>query len=773
MPEVLERWLPPSLEPGPERWLFLLVSLSVALGLISIAASQALFFSAVLGFVWERRRGRISAPPWPAVGWPLAAFFLWTVAAALASPDALLGLTIVKKFGLFLILFIAPRLLRGKGRTIWSYGAVFCAAAASALAGIGQYVANPQRDFLNRITGFTGGWMTFSGLQMLALVMLAGYALAYGIRRWWVPALGLVLVASLCLSFTRNAWLGAAAGVTVVFALRRSRALVGVLAVVAGLLLTAPRQVGDRLRAAWSVEDTTTRGRLELFSTSLRLIRDHPWFGVGPKTVNTQALRYRGTREFPDWLYQHMHNNFLQIAAERGLPGLALWIWFMLQLAREALAVLRSVRAGLEPDRDALVAASTALGAETALVVSGLFEYNFGDSEVLTLFLFIMAAPRAFSVRRRRGERMKLAILGTRGIPANYGGFETFAEECGAGLAARGHDVTVYCRSHYVAPTRERYRGVRLVVLPTLRLKHTDTVVHTMLSVVHALPARYDAILICNAANAVFSFIPRLAGVAVALNVDGIERRRRKWSLPARAYYRLSEYLSTILPNALVTDARVIERYYRDHYGAESDFIPYGALTDRPRPGSTLERLGLEAGGYFLYVSRLEPENNAHLVVAAYREVRGERPLVVVGDAPYARNYIARVRAAADPRVLFAGAIYGAPYRELQAHALCYVHATEVGGTHPALIEAMGQGSLIVCNATEENREVLGDAGLYYRVNDLAELRALLQDVADSPERHAALKAAAAARARSCYCWDTVVDRYEELFRKLATAHDR
>ena len=128
---------------------------------------------------------------------------------------------------------------------------------------------------------------------------------------------------------------------------------------------------------------------------------------MGPKTVNTQALRYRGTREFPDWLYQHMHNNFLQIAAERGLPGLALWIWFMLQLAREALAVLRSVRAGLEPDRDALVAASTALGAETALVVSGLFEYNFGDSEVLTLFLFIMAAPRAFSACRRAPRRSR------------------------------------------------------------------------------------------------------------------------------------------------------------------------------------------------------------------------------------------------------------------------------------------------------------------------------------------------------------------------------
>jgi len=398
MPDAVARWLPSSLLPGPERVVFLLLAPAVALSLVSIAASQTLLFSAFAAIAWLRLRGRFDAPAWPAVAWPLGLFFAWTVAAALLSPDVRLGLTIVKKFALFLILFAAPPLLRGEGRVRWSYGAVFAAAAAGSAAGIAQYAWNPHRDLLNRITGLSGGWMTFSGVTMIALVMLAAYTVVYGVRRWWTPALSVILVASLYLSYTRNAWLGAVVGVTVVFALRRPRSIVVVLAVVAALYLAAPTTVGRRLSAAWNAEDTTTRGRLELVSTSLRLIRDHPWFGVGPKTVNTEALRYRGTQEFPDWLYQHMHNNFLQIAAERGLPGLALWLWFMIALAAEARRVLRAVPSPENPfDREALVASVSALGAWTALMVSGLFEYNFGDSEVLTLFLFVMSAPRAFS----------------------------------------------------------------------------------------------------------------------------------------------------------------------------------------------------------------------------------------------------------------------------------------------------------------------------------------------------------------------------------------
>ena len=146
---------------------------------------------------------------------------------------------------------------------------------------------------------------------------------------------------------------------------------------------------------------------------------------------------------------------------------------------------------------------------------------------------------------------MRIAILGTRGVPANYGGFETFAEHLSTRLVARGHEVTVYCRAHYVSPRQLEYQGVRLKVLPTIKHKYLDTIVHTFLSALHAMPARYDAALICNAANAPFAPILRLVGTPVVVNVDGLEHKRKKWGWLGRRYYRFAEYLSTLLPNEM------------------------------------------------------------------------------------------------------------------------------------------------------------------------------------------------------------------------------
>src|SRR6195256_2604070 len=176
---------------------------------------------------------------------------------------------------------------------------------------------------------------------------------------------------------------------------------------------------------------------------------------------------------------------------------------------------------------------------------------------------------------------MRIAILGTRGIPANYGGFETFTEHLSTRLAARGHDVTGYCRAHYVSPRELEFQGVKLKVLPTIRHKYFDTVVHTFLSALHAVPKRFDAALICNAANAPFAPILRFTGTPVAINVDGLEHKRKKWNWIGRNYYLLAERLATILPNRTVTDARVIQDYYQTRYNATTTMIAYGSEVER------------------------------------------------------------------------------------------------------------------------------------------------------------------------------------------------
>ena len=257
---------------------------------------------------------------------------------------------------------------------------------------------------------------------------------------------------------------------------------------------------------------------------------------------------------------------------------------------------------------------------------------------------------------------MRVAILGTRGVPAAYGGFETLAEELSVRLAARGHDVTVYARRGAVREETAAFRGVRVVFTPTVRHKYLDTAVHGVTSGLHAAAEGYDAVLVCNAANALACRLPRLLGSStrILLNVDGLERNRRKWNRAGRAVYAISERLSCVLPDVVVTDAKEIRRYYLSRYGQASAYVPYGSDLPAPDDLSVLSRLGVEPGGYVLYVSRFEPENNPDAVVRAYRDVPGERRLLLVGSAPYAEGFIARVReeAARDARVLLPGAIY-------------------------------------------------------------------------------------------------------------------
>jgi len=369
-------------------------------------------------------------------------------------------------------------------------------------------------------------------------------------------------------------------------------------------------------------------------------------------------------------------------------------------------------------------------------------------------------------VTAEEAEPLRIAILGTRGVPANYGGFETFAEQLGARLAARGHQVTVYGRSAYVPGDVTSYRGMRIVRLPAPRSKHLETVVHTLFSAFHALVRRWDVVYVCNSANVPAATILWLARKRVVLNVDGLEWQRKKWGAAGRAYYRTCARVAAWLPVHVVTDARVIQRYYRETYGRDTDYFAYGTDLDPVADDGTLGRLGLEPGRYVLYVSRLEPENNAHVVIEAYRSVRSDVPLAIVGDAPYASDYIAALKRTDDPRVRFLGAIYGHGYQVLRSHAAAYVQATEVGGTHPALVEAMGFGNAILANDVPEHRETMGDAGRYYHGPEA--LARELQAVLDDPALAADLRSRARARASERYSWDAIAAAYEDWFSTLA-----
>ncbi len=359
---------------------------------------------------------------------------------------------------------------------------------------------------------------------------------------------------------------------------------------------------------------------------------------------------------------------------------------------------------------------------------------------------------------------MKIAILGTRGIPGRYGGFETFAEQLSKRLVDLGHEVTVYCRRPFTAPDDVVDPRIRRVILPTIQNKHLDTAFHTFLSIFHVLFMDIDLVLLCNVANSPLAWIPRLFGIPTVLNVDGLDRKRRKWSTFARCYLSLCELLAVITPTRIVTDAPPIQEYFWRRYRKRSTMIAYGA--EVPDDCGTLKDFDLPEKKYILYVSRLEPENNPELVIRAYREVQTDWPLVMVGGNCYDHRFVDRLKELADQRVIFPGPTYGKKYWQLLLNAGFYICACEVGGFHPALIEAMAAQNAVLSLDTPENRETAGACGLFFqhKTSDLAaQMGHLLQDAGLRGE----LGRMAESRARSVFSWDEVTAKYESLFCEM------
>ncbi|MGI8418570.1 MAG: DUF1972 domain-containing protein [Nakamurella sp.] len=362
---------------------------------------------------------------------------------------------------------------------------------------------------------------------------------------------------------------------------------------------------------------------------------------------------------------------------------------------------------------------------------------------------------------------LSIAMVGTRGVPARYGGFETCVEEVGRRLVDRGHRVVVYCRGAVDDKTPNSYLGMELVHRKAMRKRSLETISHTGLSTAHLLRNRTDVALVFNAANAPFLPVMRAARIPVATHVDGLEWKRAKWGAAGQRYYQLVERMAVWWSNALIADASGIADYYRDKFDAATDLIAYGAPDIADIGSDRLARLGLEKGRFHLVVARFEPENHVLEIVQGYVRSAAALPLVVVGSAPYAGQYTAAIGAAADERVRLLGGIWDAELLDqLYAGARTYLHGHSVGGTNPSLLRAIGAGAATTAFDVVFNREVLGDAGRYFATPE--ELTELVEqsEVDDTDVR--LRKSAARQRARA-YDWDEVADRYEELCRRLAS----
>lgn len=368
-------------------------------------------------------------------------------------------------------------------------------------------------------------------------------------------------------------------------------------------------------------------------------------------------------------------------------------------------------------------------------------------------------------------ERVPVAVIGIRGLPPRYGGGETATDELGKRLAERGHDVVVYCRLHnHEAPRPTTWNGMRLVHLPSLHTKSLDTPTHIILCVLHLVFRERARVVLLSGVGTSF-VIPflRLFGRRTVMWADGQDWKRGKWGRVAKAYLKWGARFTCKVSDGIVTDTTVAHRFYREGLGRDTTYIPYGANIEHVEGHGALAEWGVEPDGYLLFVGRLIPEKGVHYLIEAFEELDTDLKLVVVGDSPYTPDYVKKLRATDDPRIVFTGYLFGDGFKQLMKNCRVYVQPSDVEGTSPVLLTAMGYGRPVVVNGIPENRATVGDAGLVFEPGDVEGLRAILRDLIEDSVRRAAVGRACEQRVREHYSWERITDEFQRLFDDLVT----
>jgi glycosyltransferase involved in cell wall biosynthesis len=366
---------------------------------------------------------------------------------------------------------------------------------------------------------------------------------------------------------------------------------------------------------------------------------------------------------------------------------------------------------------------------------------------------------------------IRVAVSGIRGVPANFGGSETAAEEIGQRLANQGEDVVVYCRSHNSTVDAPTYKGMRRVTLPSVNTFQLDTISHSALAALH-LRFRNSADVIHFHGLGNGLVLPLLwgSGKRTVVTIDGPDWVRPKWGRLARLALRLGASCCVKWADELIIDNFPSIDYFRERYGVTGTYIPYGADREPPEPTGYLEGLGLRPRQYLLFVGALVPDKAPDLLIEAFRELHTDLPLVVVGDSPFAASYGAHVRdlAGRDSRVMMLGYVRGHSYRELVHNAGIYVHPLRSDGTSPALLQALGYGNCIVVNSIQETLSAVGDAAVSFRQNDAQDLTTKLQMLLDDPALVEEYRNRALKRAIEQYDWDRVSEAHLAIYQRLS-----
>jgi glycosyltransferase involved in cell wall biosynthesis len=379
-------------------------------------------------------------------------------------------------------------------------------------------------------------------------------------------------------------------------------------------------------------------------------------------------------------------------------------------------------------------------------------------------------------------------MVGTKGVPATFGGIERHVEELGARLAARGHRVTVHCRLNYTSPSRERcevirrrgwrYRGMELRILPSVGTKHLDAITHTALAGFGTVFSGHDIVHFHALGPSLFSWMPRLAGRHVVATCHGLDWQRAKWGWAAKMALRFGERAIVRFPHRTICVSKTLRDHFREVHGRETVYIPNGIeLPELLPPREINERWGLTGGDYWLFLSRLVPEKRADVLIEAFRGLETSRRLVIAGGSSMSDDHVARLHdlARCDARIHFTGNVTGDLFRELMSNCFAFVLPSELEGLPIVLLEALSFGRCVLASDIPVNLEVLEGTepgapwGRRFRTNDASALRAEMAWLEANPSEAAALGEAARGRVARHFTWDRVADETEALYRELTT----
>ena len=362
------------------------------------------------------------------------------------------------------------------------------------------------------------------------------------------------------------------------------------------------------------------------------------------------------------------------------------------------------------------------------------------------------------------GQRpVRVAFIGGRGVVSKYSGIESYYEQAGRELARLGHDVTVYCRT-YFTPSVARHNGMKVRRLPTIRSKHLETAVHTLLSTLDAMTSDVDIVHYHCLGPALFSFLPRLAGKKTVVTVQGLDWQRAKWGPIAARVLRWGEVAAVTLPNATMVASRTLYNYYRKRHGRETIYVPNGASMVESPPSGKPMKWGLDARNYVLYLGRFSPEKNCHLLIDAFERIHTDMKLVLAGGSSHCDGYADELQSHASPRIRFLPWVSGSDLGELLANAALFVLPSEVEGLSLALLDAMAAGVCVLTSDIAENREVVDGAGFMFRCGDIDDLEKKLDLLIHNPQ----LRGQAAARERERiqieYLWPSIARSIQAVY---------